>query len=78
MSDCDCTADCEGRDDCPSLVRMGSDKGTVFIERLEDGTVQLNVRSQGAHGYSFINLTWDEWAGLKSLDLPVPEPEVKF
>jgi hypothetical protein len=69
----ECTMNCSNRvlDDTP-------DEGTVFIERLEDGTVQLKVRSPGAHGYSFVNLSWQEWADLKSLDLPVPEVEPQF
>lgn len=57
---------------------MGCDKGTVHLERLEDGTVSLKVRSPRAHAYSFVNLTWQEWVDLRSLDPPLPEPEVKF
>lgn len=78
MSDCDCTADCEGRDDCPSKTWMAGDKGTVHIERLDDRTVTIKVRSPGAYGYSFVNMTWDEWTELRSLDPAPNEPAIAF
>lgn len=69
----ECTMNCSNRilDDTP-------DEGTVFIERLDDGTVQIKVRSPGAHGYSFVNMTWDQWTDLKALDPAPNEPTIAF
>lgn len=69
----ECTMNCSN-----AIIDDTPDEGTVFIERLEDGTVQIKVRSPGAHGYSFVNMTWEEWTELKSLDPAPNEPAIAF
>jgi len=64
--------------DADALPLEPPDEGTVFIERLEDGTVQLKVRSPGAQSYSFVNMTWSEWTDLRSLDPAPNEPTIAF
>lgn len=76
--ECQLPGDCDYPCACPIVSPQQEDEGTVFIERRDDGSVMIAIRSSGAKTYSYVEMTWDEWVQLRSLDLPIPEPEIQF